>query len=40
MLWEMDSAEVLHWLESPGALDAKIQEALQVLEAHNATEDK
>jgi polyadenylate-binding protein len=36
MLLELNMPELLHLLESPEALNTKIQEALQLLGAHNA----
>ena len=38
MLLEMDQSEVLHLIEDPGALQAKVQEALAVLKAAAAEE--
>lgn len=38
MLLEMDQTEVLHLLESPEALKAKVQEAMEVL--RNVTQQK
>ena len=36
MLLEIDNSELLHMLECREALDAKTQEAVSVLKAHNA----
>lgn len=36
MLLEMDNSELLLLLESPEALEAKVDEAINVLKQHNA----
>ena len=36
MLLEMDNSELLLLLESPEALEGKVEEAIQVLKQHNA----
>ena len=36
MLLEMDNSELLLLLESPDALESKVEEAIQVLKQHNA----
>ncbi|KAF9937648.1 Protein phosphatase PP2A regulatory subunit B [Modicella reniformis] len=40
MLLEMDNGELLHLLEDVDALDAKVEEAVAVLKAHEADADK
>ncbi|XP_040009950.1 embryonic polyadenylate-binding protein-like isoform X4 [Xiphias gladius] len=38
MLLEIDNSELLHMLESPGSLHSKVDEAIAVLQAHQAKE--
>ncbi|XP_056102714.1 polyadenylate-binding protein 1-like isoform X2 [Rhinichthys klamathensis goyatoka] len=38
MLLEIDNSELLHMLESPESLDSKVEEAVAVLQAHQAKE--
>ena len=40
MLLEMDNGGFLHFLESPEALQAKINEALQVLSEHQVQDGR
>ena len=40
MFLEMDKGKLLHLLESPEALQAKIKEALQVLSEHQAQDGR
>lgn len=40
MLLEIDNAEILHMLESPDSLKAKIAEAVEVLKAHQQQQGK
>ena len=39
MLLEMDNSELLVLLDSPEALDGKVQEAIEVLKQHGALPD-
>lgn len=39
MLLEMDNSELLLLLESPEALESKVDEAISVLKQHNALPD-
>jgi polyadenylate-binding protein len=40
MLLEMDNGELLHLLEDSEALDAKVEEAVTVLKAHESEAEK
>ncbi|CAJ0933604.1 unnamed protein product, partial [Ranitomeya imitator] len=39
MLLEIDNSELLHMLESPESLRSKVEEAVAVLQAHQAKKD-
>ena len=39
MLLEINSSELLHMLESPESLCSKVEEAVEVLQAHHAKKE-